>query len=411
MALFILPLLRIIFFMPIYLAYMGIVWTVRLFLYSTSSHQLAAYLARRQARAGNYTEAGTWYAHMFLSDHYITLLGKSIWGPRKGEVNRFLDSYGDKLPFELRNLLGDLVWSYAFLLDSNSVMKKTASDSTYLLDLAEQLVVNAYTPKDPDKIDKLIACSKVSAESAPKLAVTLQATPELTLKHPMNRLKSPISTEKPSENEVRTRTGECCLCGDNGEGKGLDLYAAVHLHFQIPIQGTVSGGTDDFFFTRFLGYWELLFCSKCVTASDVKDGHKQSIRVALISGAIAVVAAFIILILNSSNYSGAWVYVIFVLVGLISLITAIVKAVGSRSFLTYEFSYYKKIMEKFVRDNRSDLLTSCDLSECVLHWRGVHKPTSDHVVFYIEPHDKKEETTSDERGFKWRTGYLDGRVI
>jgi hypothetical protein len=180
----------------------------------------------------------------------------------------------------------------------------------------------------------------------------------------------------------------------------LDLYAAVHFSFEVPIPGTISGATNYYSFTRFLGWWELLFCSQCLPGSAVQASHKHLVRLAITSGSIFAVCCLIVVMILIAGYSGVWAPIIIIGVGFISLCSSLAKLQKASSYRSFEFNYFSERIREFIGKNRRDLISSCDISKSVLHWRGTHEPTGDYIAFYIEPSEPSSEFT-DERGTRW----------
>lgn len=394
-----LPLLRIIFFLPIYLVWIITSTLVRCFIYCTSPHQMPAHTARRLVRQNKIAEAGRWYVQMLMADQYSNLVGKSIWGPRSGEAVRFLKTHGDQLPGELRMLMTDILWSYAFLDEEPSLMSEMANDSQALMDLAAKLVVFAHAPKDSAKINRINDSAKACETTAAKLAAALRHEPVLRLKFPMRPMQSPIRTERSAAKAVRNTTGNCNFCGDTGDCRGLDLYSAVCFFFEEPTPGTI-GATSYYSFIRFLGWWELLFCSNCLPASAVRTAHKHLVRVAITSGSIFALCCLLLVVMLMAGYSGVWAPVIIVAVGFVSLCTSVAKLPKALSYSSFELKYFSQRLREFISENRRDLISACDITKNALHWRGVHEPSDDNIAFYIEPSEPSSEF-ADESGTCW----------
>ena len=77
-----------------------------------------------------------------------------LFGPRRNEIRRFFVGNRDKLPSELRDVLGNLLWTEALLTNEPSKSGELASDNPAIIELVTQLVDAAHRPKDTDQIQK-----------------------------------------------------------------------------------------------------------------------------------------------------------------------------------------------------------------------------------------------------------------
>jgi hypothetical protein len=400
MVLFLQPLFFLIYLVfwyilcaPFWLTYL----LVKCFVTSTSRAQLPAHVARQFAKRGMTSEAARWYLKARQDRHYESLVSFGLFGPRRNEIRLFFVSNRDKLPSELRDVLGNLLWTEALLTDKPSKSGELASDNPAIIELVTQLVDAAHRPKDADQIQKFHRLADECA-SAPGLVAALRQEftyGQLEHKYKFEPVSSPVNPERAPATTIRVERGPCCLCGAVGDWNGLDAYAKVAFYYSRPAGG--SGGTISWSYQRFIGWLRVLFCEKCVPQSVAEEWHNGRRRQAMYwAVGIPLVAIGLAACIwfgddqgrgdDASNLKT----VIGVLLGVAFLCAtvAVIKSMVKYSTEQHGFPFYRMRASKFLDDEKDKLIAACNLSGSEL--RGIKglqdvTPTANNVGFDIEP--------------------------
>lgn len=378
---------------PFWLTYL----LVKCFVTSTSRAQLPAHVARQFAKRGMASEAARWYLKVRQDTNYKALVSFGLFGPRRNEIRRFFVDNRDKLPPDLRDVLGNLLWTDSLLTDKPSKSGELASDNRAIIELATRLVDAAHRPKDAEQIQKFRRFADECA-SAPDLAAALRQEfthDQLEHKYKFDPVTSPINPQRAPATTIRVEHGPCCLCGTVGDWKGLDAYAKVAFHYERPAGGT--GGTISWSYQRFIGWLRVLFCEKCVPLSVAEKWHNSRRRQALYwAVGIPLVAIGLAACLWYGDDQGrgddasALKTVIEILLGIAFLCAtvAIIISMIKYSPERHGFGFYRMRVGKFLDDEKDKLIAACDLSGSEL--RGIKglqdvTPTANNVGFDIEP--------------------------
>jgi hypothetical protein len=382
---------------PFYLVYA----IVKGFLTSTSRAQLPTDAARQFAKRGMVSEAARWYVRVRQDDNYGSIVSFGLFGPRRNEILNFYVEHRDKLGPELRDVLGNTLWTDAVLSDKAAGW--LVSDNRPLIELAAKLVDAAHRPKEAGLIEKLRQYADETTLAAPGFAGALRqdlAHDQLGHRHRLEPVTSGIDPERPPAKAVRIEHGRCCLCGTVCDCKGLDVYARVSFHYSR----SYGTGTFDWNYARLVAWLKVLFCERCVPRSAAEEWHNIRRRQTFRRGVGLSLAAMVLSV--CLWYGGVpLVVLLFVLALCAAIAWTILIGTSMAKFSPekHEYEFYRMRVAKFLHDERERLVAACDLTGCEL--KGIEgvadvTPSAKHVTFDIEPGQFKAVTRRSGGGCK-----------